>query len=120
MEREKDVLEFKKRLEDRFGKIPPEALELIRIVTLRRTARALGIEKIALKQGNMYLYFVSAENKAYYQSPAFGRILHYMQSNPKRCQLREVREKHSMIIKHVETVEESVSILQSTTALEAL
>ena len=65
---------------DRFGPIPPMAQELIRIVPLRRYARRLGIEKIALKGGMMYTYFVGEENVAYYQSPAFGRMLQYLQT----------------------------------------
>ena len=32
---------FKARLEDRFGKVPPEGLELLRIVPLRRLAKRL-------------------------------------------------------------------------------
>lgn len=120
MERETDVMEFRRELEDRFGKIPHEAQELIRIVPLRRIARSLGIEKIALKQGKMYMYFVGDENKAYYQSPAFGRILHYLQDDPIRCKLREVNGKRSLLIDRVSSVEEAVSILTSITALPAL
>ena len=120
MERESDVLEFRRRLEDRFGKIPKPALELIRVVTLRRIARTLGIEKIALKLGKMYMYFVGDENKAYYQSPAFGRILNYLQQNPKRCHIRDVNGKRSLLVDNVETVEEAISILNSITSLEAV
>ena len=120
MERETDVMEFRRELEDRFGKIPHEAQELIRIVSLRRIARSLGIEKIALKQGKMYLYFVGEENKAYYQSPAFGRILHFLQDDPIRSKLREVNGKRSLLIDRVTTVEEAVSILSSITALQAI
>lgn len=120
MERETDVMEFRRRLEDRFGRIPHEGLELIRIVTLRRIARTLGIEKIMLKQGEMYIYFVGEENRAYYQSPAFGKIIHYVQDNPVRCQLREVRNRRSILIHHVTTVEEAVAILQAITQLAAL
>ncbi len=120
MERETDVMEFRRELEDRFGKIPHEAQELIRIVTLRRIARSLGIEKIALKQGKMYLYFVGEENKAYYQSPAFGRILHFLQDDPIRSKLREMNGKRSLLIDRVTTVEEAVSILSAITSLQAI
>ncbi|MDD2962033.1 MAG: transcription-repair coupling factor [Muribaculaceae bacterium] len=120
MERESDVLAFRQRLEDRFGRIPHEGQELIRIVSLRRIARTLGIEKIALKQDNMYLYFVGDDNVAYYQSAAFGRILHFMQSNPKRCQLREIKSRRSMLVSNIETVEDAVALLQSTVSLDAL
>ena len=120
MQRETDVLEFRKRLEDRFGRIPHEAAELIRIVSLRRIARSLGIEKVVLKQHQMFIYFVGEENRAYYQSAAFGRILNYLQANPLRCKLREVRGKHSMLISNVPTVEEAVSILGGITLLESV
>ena len=120
MERETDVMEFRRELEDRFGKIPHEAQELIRIVSLRRIARSLGIEKIALKMGQMYLYFVGEENKAYYQSPAFGRILSYLQQNPRRCKLRDINGRHSILIADVATVEEAVNILSTITLLQSV
>ncbi len=82
MEREMDIQEFRSRLLDRFGKIPPETAELMRVPRLRRLARQLGIEKVSLKQGQMYLYFVDDSNKAYYQSPMFGRLITYLQQNP--------------------------------------
>ena len=118
MERESDVMEFRRRLEDRFGKIPRQAAELIRIVTLRRIARTLGIEKIALKVGKMYIYFVGDENKAYYQSPAFGRILTYLQENPRRCHIRDIKGKRSLLIDDVDSVEEAISILTTITSLQ--
>ncbi len=117
MERESDVLEFRRRIEDRFGKIPRQAAELIRIVTLRRIARTIGIEKVTLKMGNMYIYFVGDENKAYYQSPAFGRILTYLQQNPRRCHIRDNKGKRSLLIDNVDSVEEAISILNTVTTL---
>lgn len=120
MERETDVLAFKHRLEDRFGKIPYSGLELIRIVSLRRIARTLGVEKIAFKEGKMYLYFVGNDNVAYYQSSAFGKILHYLQANVKRCNLREIREKRSLLVNHVPTIEEGVAVLTEISSLSSL
>lgn len=120
IEDEKNVAEFEERLRDRFGEIPAVAQELIRIVPLRRTARALGIEKVALKQGQMYIYFVGQENVAYYQSKAFGRILAYLQHNPTRCKIREVNGRRSFRIGQVTTVLQALDILQSITRIEAV
>ena len=47
MEEERDILAFTERLKDRFGKIPKEGKELIRIVRLRRMAKKLGMEKVS-------------------------------------------------------------------------
>ena len=47
----------------------------------------------------------------YYQSTQFGKILNYMQQNPRKCQLRENRGKRSMMIENIYKVEEAVNIL---------
>lgn len=114
------VDDYRRRLVDRFGAIPPETEELIRIVPLRATARRLGIEKLYLKQGRMYLYFVGDDNKAYYNSPAFGRVLAYMQSNPRQTQLRDKEGKRSMVISDILTVEKALSVLTTITTLAPL
>ena len=120
MESQRDVDEFEERLRDRFGEIPDVGRELIRIVPLRRTARRLGIEKIALMKGQMYAYFVGEENKAYYNSRAFGRIINYLQHNPQRCQLRQKNNKRSMLIDNVTTVLQALDILRTITAMDAI
>ena len=118
LELDKDVLDFKSRLEDRFGKIPPEGQELLRIVPLRRLAKRLGAEKIFLKAGRMTLFFVSNPDSPYYLSAAFGKVIGYMGMNPRYCNLREQNGKRSMVVKNVENVETAVSILQEIVSLE--
>ena len=117
MESDRDVEAFEVRLQDRFGKIPDMGKELIRIVPLRRVARSLGLEKVVLKQGSMYVYFVGAENRAYYQSAAFGRMLNYLQNNSQRCKIREINGRRSFLISHVATVQTALAILRSITHL---
>ncbi len=112
IERETDLMEFRNRLTDRFGAIPEVTAELLRIPRLRRLARRLGIEKVALKQGRMYTYFVDESNKAYYQSDMFGRMLNYLTAHPRRVQIRENGGKRSFGILNVKTVETAVAILE--------
>ncbi|MDD6950514.1 MAG: helicase-related protein, partial [Parabacteroides sp.] len=117
MEREEDIKAFSARLEDRFGKIPKEGKELIRIVRLRRMARSLGIEKVVLKKGQMNMYLVSADDSPYYQSHAFGQLLAYIQKHPRICNLKEVNGKRSIVIKDVPTVAMACSILEEMESL---
>lgn len=117
IEREIDLQAFRSRLEDRFGKIPPETAELLRIPRLRRLARQLGIEKVALKQETMFIYFVDDSNRAYYQSPMFGKILNYLQMNPRRCKIREKNGRRSISMANVINVETAVDILATIHAL---
>ncbi len=112
IEREIDLKAFSDRLTDRFGTIPAVTAELLRIPRLRRLARRLGIEKVSLKQGKMYTYFVDESNKAYYQSEMFGKMLNYLTANPRRVQIRERNGKRSFAIANVDTVETAVDILQ--------
>lgn len=120
IEREMDLQAFKSRLQDRFGKVPAETLELLRVPRLRRLARQLGVEKVTLKQAKMYLYFVDDSNKAYYQSPMFGKILRYLQQNSRRTHIRERNGRRSIYIDSVDTVEEAVAILTEIQSLPTL
>ena len=120
IERELDLQAFKAKLLDRFGKIPHEAAELLRIPRLRRLARQLGIEKVNLKTGKMFIYFVGEENKAYYQSPMFGKLLHYLQNNSRRVKIRDIAGKRSFVIDNVPTVGEAVNIFNQVLELSSL
>lgn len=109
---DKDVDAFRFRLEDRFGPVPPETQELLRIVPLRRLAARLGVEKVFLKGGRMTLFFVSNADSPFYQSQAFGKMIDYMMKYTRRCDLREQNGRRSMLIKDVTNVETAVSVLQ--------
>ena len=108
---------YRKRLIDRFGPIPAVSEELILVVPLRVAGKQLGIEKIMLKQQKMYFYFVSRNDSPYFQSEAFGRILHYVSNNPRQCNFREGAGKHSVVISGVPTVASALSICQQILSL---
>jgi len=107
---------YHRRMIDRFGKMPQVAEELLHVVPLRRLGKHLGCEKIMLKQGRMFLYFVSIANSPYYQSSIFERIIDYATHNTRRCNLRETSTpngiKRSMIIANVDSVGEAVKVLK--------
>lgn len=112
MEEERDILAFTGRLKDRFGKVPKEGKELIRVVRLRRMAKKLGMEKIVLKKGQMSLYLVSHSDSPYYQSEAFDKLLRFIQRHPRECSLRDQNGKRSILIKNVPTVETACRLVQ--------
>ena len=112
MEEERDIQAFKERIEDRFGKIPTEGMELIRIVRFRRMAKSLGVEKAILKKGQMILYMVSNPKSLYYESDSFSQVLAYIQRHPKDCKLREQNDKLSIVVKNVTTVGKACAIME--------
>jgi transcription-repair coupling factor (superfamily II helicase) len=107
---ENDLEAYRQRLIDRFGPIPDVAEELIRVVSVRVLGKQLGIEKLMLKQGKMYFYFVNNPDSPYYQSDAFGKILTYVSSHPRQCNFREANGKHSVVISPVGSVASALTI----------
>ncbi len=112
IETETEILAFTTRLEDRFGKIPAQGRELIRIVRLRRLAKMLGIEKVVLKNCQMTLILIGDPESPYYRSSLFDKLLFYLQQHARQCQLRENGKKRSVMIRNVDRVESAVSILE--------
>ena len=111
MEEERDILTFTERLKDRFGKVPKEGKELIRVVRLRRMAKTLGMEKVILKKGQMSIFLVTNPESPYYESEAFDKLLGFIQKHPRECTLREQNGKRSIVIKNVPTVEVACNYL---------
>jgi transcription-repair coupling factor (superfamily II helicase) len=112
MEEERDIEQFRNKLQDRFGKIPWQGEELIRIVRMKRLAQKLGIEKIVLKAGKMIIFLVSQSDSAYYQSEAFDKLLKFVQKNYKFTQLKERNKRRSLIVEKIDSVEKAVNVLE--------
>ncbi len=109
---DEEVAAFRTRMIDRFGEMPPEGEELLRIVALRRDGRKVGAERLLLKNGNLSLYFVSNPDSIFYQSEAFERVINYATSNFRRCELKEKNGKRHMLIRDVVSVESACAILK--------
>ena len=112
IEDDKQLDAYRQRLIDRFGKMPHEGEELLQVVPLRRLGKQMGCEKIILKQGRMQMQFVTNPDSAYYKSQAFGRALNYIATHTRRCTLKEVKGKRSMVISGIPTVEDAVEVLK--------
>lgn len=109
---DREVIEFRDNLEDRFGPIPSETEELLRIVPMRRLAAKLGVGKIFLKGGQMIMFFLCKTGSLYYQDIMFGKIISYMMRYTKRCNLRDKNGTKSMVIKSVLSVEDALIVLR--------
>ena len=110
---DEEIEDFRRRLIDRFGALPPEAEELLRVLPLRRLGRRCGAERLVLKGGKMTLYFVANAQSPFYQSGAFSRVLSFATSpaNLRCCELGEQKGKRFMRIKSVPSVADAVSLL---------
>ena len=92
---EEQLLDFRKKLIDRFGVLPEPAEELLEVVRLRWLCCRLGVEKILLKGERMTMYLVQ-HKEAYWQSEMFGNIVQYAVTRPERCTLHEEKDKKGL------------------------
>ena len=103
---------YRQRLIDRFGPIPSEGEELLKVMPLKWLAASIGVEKIVLKSGNLFMYLVSDFASNYYESDAFDRIINYASWHPRNTKIRENDGKRSLWVKEVNSVSHAVSILE--------
>ena len=111
LQSDREVEAFCQRMRDRFGPIPPEGEELIRVVALRRLGCYFGADRIVLKKGRMRLYFLNDADSPFFRSRAFDQIISFATTNVHRCRLQEVEGRRSLLVSDVTTVQQAVQIL---------
>ena len=108
-----DELEaYKQRMIDRFGPIPHEAEELMNVVTLRRLGKRMGCEKIMMKQNVLQMQFVGNVLSPFYRSEMFSKVLGYVTTHVKQCNLKEKNSKRYLRISEITCVKQAVAVLE--------
>lgn len=107
-----ELLAFKGKLQDRFGRIPDQVEELLNVVQLRWIAQSLGMERVLLKNNTLVGYFISNQLSPYYRSETFSGIIGFIQQNPRTFQMKEQREKLSIAAAKVNSIGQAVELLQ--------
>lgn len=112
-----DIQSYRGKLIDRFGPLPDEAEELLKVVELRLLSKESGIEKVVHKQGLLKLYLVSDINSSYYRSPIFSRILANATQWGSELQFREEKGRRTITVKiGVTTIGKAYDILLRLTS----
>jgi len=106
-----ELQQFRLRLIDRFGPVPPQTEELIHTIRLRWIAREIGFEKLILKNERMTGYFISNQESLFYKSEKFTSVLMFVQQNPALCRMREAKEKLLLTFERIRTVEEAIGVM---------
>jgi len=103
--------DFRRSLQDRFGPLPNEVENLIRLVTVRWKAERLHLEKLTLKNNILKGTFVSEGNDEFFSSGQFGKVIDYIQKHPKQCSLKELKGKPMFTHSDVSSVSQMDDIL---------
>ena len=116
---ENGLINFKKELEDRFGKIPKQGKELINTVRLKWIASKLGIERIVIKNNECLAFFIRDKKSIFYKSEIFSTILTKVKTLSNNILMieKETRSGKRLImkVKNISSINEIYSILTSLT-----
>jgi transcription-repair coupling factor (superfamily II helicase) len=107
---EQALEDYKKRLTDRFGRIPDEVNDLMTMVRLRWLAQRYGVERLYLKNNRMKAYLISNPQSAFYDSTEFNSLITYCSHNARRCALIETAGKNIVQISNITSVQDAYDI----------
>ena len=111
LENETQLTAFVQQMHDRFGPVPAQVHDLINTIRLQWLGKAIGFEKISLKKNVLRGYFISNQQSAYYETAQFKAVLSYLQANPRRCNLKEVKNSLRLSVENVRNIDEALDIL---------
>jgi transcription-repair coupling factor (superfamily II helicase) len=78
LESEEEIGKFKQELHDRFGKVPRQVMDLFEGLRLRWRCKALGFQRLILKNNKLRCYFVENPQSPYFESKIFHQIVQYV------------------------------------------
>ncbi|MDA8938269.1 transcription-repair coupling factor [Flavobacteriaceae bacterium] len=111
-----ELNKFIVELEDRFGKLPSQSIDLIKTIELKLLAIQNGFEKLILKNEKMICQFISIKDDKFYSSGEFGKILQTIQNNQNLCQLKEKKsisgERLLLIFQNINSIEKAINCLK--------
>lgn len=118
LENEEELQKFETELRDRFGELPKQAVDLLNSVRIKWIAISLGLERIVMKHKKLVGYFLADQNSGFYNSPAFSKILQYVQTHSKEVTIKEKQTRNGLRL--LLTIEGVHSVDKALKALEPL
>ena len=111
LENETTLQAFQQQLHDRFGPIPPQVNDLLNTMRLQWLGKSIGFEKISLKKNVLRGYFLTNQQSPYFETEAFRNVLNFVQANPRRTNLKEVKNTLRLSIEGVHSIDQAVVLL---------
>jgi transcription-repair coupling factor (superfamily II helicase) len=116
---EEELLAFEMELEDRFGPMPKQVLDLIYSVRIKWTAKHIGFAKLIIKGGKLIGHFAAENNSEYYQLPIFSALLNYLKTQPRTVQVKQKNDKLTFVVQNISSLSAVYDVLQNITQLES-
>lgn len=111
MTSDKEIDNYRRQIEDRFGKFPIEVENLFYVLKIRNFGERNGFEKIIIKNGMLICFFISNQMSPYFKTEKFGSILGKITENSGLFALKQTEGKLKTVTRGVENLEKACQIL---------
>lgn len=111
MSSEKEIDNYARRIEDRFGPLPQELKNLFCVVKIRNKGASIGFEKVIVKNGLLIAFFVANPMSPYYKSKLFESVMEKLALLQNKVELKQIENKLKIVAKKISSLEEVLSIL---------
>lgn len=113
---EEELAAFEARLIDRFGELPKQADDLLNSVRIKWVATHYGLEKVVMKNKKLIGFFIADQQSKFYQSPAFSRVLQFVQTHGNRVTLKEKKTSKGLRLllsaQGISSVDKAIEVLK--------
>jgi len=113
---EEELQKFEADLEDRFGELPTQAIDLLNSVRIKWISAHIGLEKVIMKHGKFIGYFIADQQSKFYTTPAFTKVLQYVQTHSHTCTMKEKQTRAGLRLlltfEKITSIERALKVLQ--------
>lgn len=110
---ENELSTYKNNIEDRFGKIPEETFNLLKIVELKIKCAKYFFSKITIKNNVFIANFPSEEKHHFYKSNDFNTLINYVQQNQKNSFITTKNENFILKINNINSIDNILNIFNN-------
>jgi transcription-repair coupling factor (superfamily II helicase) len=109
---EDEIKAFEAKINDRFGPVPRQILELFDGLRLKWTAKKLGLERIIYRNKVMRCYFIQNQDSFFYKTSVFGKIIEYVSAYPVNTSMKQTGNHLILEFKNMENLKDATTQLE--------
>lgn len=111
MSTEKEIDNYIRNIQDRFGKMPEELDNLFNVVKIKNIGERIGFEKIIIKNGLLIAFFISNQMSPYYKSKTFENVMSKIIDSKYNIEIKQADGKFKILVRNVITLQQAHLIL---------
>ena len=104
---------MKAEMEDRFGALPQQVIDLFITVRCRKLAVDLGFEKMSLKDHTLRCFFINRPDSPYFESTTFDHIIQFLQTQTNKGKLKQTGRLFLLTATEIKSMEEMHRFLKN-------